>query len=87
MRKQRVEKMAYENLAKAKLPPRMEKHLKEEELKKEQQQKQNKSKAQQAQFKAKAPPDFSKIHKQFGEKLQKNKQSKQTTVPAPFALT
>ena len=90
MRKDRIERMALDSLAKSKLPSRMDRHLQEEKLKAEERLKgeeRPQSIQREPAFKAKTPPDFSRIHKGFSEKMERNRQSKKGTVVEPFAMT
>lgn len=64
LRNERIAKVAQENLAKARLPPRMEKDFLQKEAKKMQDQNVNKRPAS-SQPRVKEPPNFDRLHKEF----------------------
>ena len=79
VRNERIAKLAQENLAKARLPPRMEKDFLEKEAKKAQAQTQAAKRSASAQPKVKPPPDFSKMHKNFEEAMERKRKQHKTT--------
>mmetsp|Transcript_9389 Transcript_9389/g.14315 ORF Transcript_9389/g.14315 Transcript_9389/m.14315 type:complete len:545 (+) Transcript_9389:1809-3443(+) len=85
-RERRVKKNAELSLRLSKLPPRMEDY---ERRKREKETGQNDKAEDSALFEFKPPtprevPDFKKLHKEFADKLERNKSASKLTVPRPF---
>ncbi len=84
-RNERVARRAQDNLMKAALPPRMEKHEKEKAVKKLMNQgKQGVEEEKKPRFVAKEVPDFEKMHKQLGDLLERKKINKRPTEVSEF---
>jgi len=82
-RKERVTRRAQENLVKAALPPRMEKHEKQKVVQKLMNNQQGEA-VKEKKFVAKEVPDFEKMHKQFNELLERKKNNKRPTEISEF---
>ena len=88
-RKERVARLAQENLLKAAMPPRMEKYEKEkkqQELRKKfpGEKEEGKHEENKKTFHANEVPDFEKAHRQLREHLERKKKNFQPTEPKPF---
>ena len=89
-RKERNQKRAEDQLAKAALPPRMEMHEKQKKLQLEEEKKieeeKNRQEKEKRLFKAKNAPNFKKLHEKFISILEKKKRAAVPTVPKPFTF-
>jgi len=83
-RNERVARRAQENLMKAALPPRMEKHEKEKAVKKLMNENIQEVEYPKEKFVAKEVPEFEKIHKQLGDLLERKKKNKRPTEVSEF---
>jgi hypothetical protein len=88
-RKERVARLAQQNLQLASLPPRMAKHemgKKEKERREGINRVPGSGEGLQQTFKAKEIPQFEKLQRMFQDLLEKKRRGKRPTVPTPFAF-
>lgn len=86
-RKERVARLAQQNLLLASLPPRMAKHEKEKkehELKAQINERNMERQKDRKTFVANEVPDFERLHKQFQEHLDRKRRNKRPTESKPF---
>lgn len=86
LRNERIAKLAQENLAKAKLPPRMEKDFLEKQAKKVFEQQSSKRPAS-SQGRVKQPPNFDRLHKEFQLALERKRKENKTTEICEFKFS